>query len=95
MNGLLYMRPNTWSSCGPGDIHGYNGPYFKRRFALGSLAIAECAEDKGRFLDDIMNGIWCICEESSWSPPANNITTVNYWEPEYFPLPDITGPAAA
>ncbi|MEZ4583951.1 MAG: hypothetical protein R3A10_20330 [Caldilineaceae bacterium] len=23
-------------------------------------------EGQGRFLDDIVNGIWCICEESSW-----------------------------
>ena len=26
---------------------------------------------KGRFLDDITNGIWCICEESFWGVPAH------------------------
>lgn len=43
--------------------------YKKRRIALASLALAEHAEKKGRFLEDIINGIWCICEESTWSLP--------------------------
>jgi len=44
---------------------------FKKRTALNSLVIAECVEDKGRFLDDIINGIWSICEESTWSVSAH------------------------
>ncbi|MGQ7885441.1 heparinase II/III domain-containing protein [Paenibacillus sp. WC2504] len=40
--------------------------YLKRRTALGTLAVAECLEGAGRFLDDIINGIWAICEETSW-----------------------------
>ncbi|MEK7397796.1 MAG: heparinase II/III family protein [Candidatus Poribacteria bacterium] len=42
-----------------------------RRGALVSLVIAECMENKGRFLDDIVNGVWAICEESFWGVSAH------------------------
>src|SRR5690606_18281055 len=35
------------------------------------LALAECLEYKGRFLDALMNIVWAICEESSWAGPAH------------------------
>jgi len=43
----------------------------ERRQRLKNLVVAECLENKGRFLDDIANGIWAICEESSWCWPAH------------------------
>lgn len=39
--------------------------------AIHSLTLAECVENKGRFLDDITNGLWCICEQSFWGVPAH------------------------
>ena len=45
--------------------------YFKRRYALGTLVIAECFENERRFIDDIINGIWAICEETTWVVPAH------------------------
>ena len=42
-----------------------------RLHALQALVYAECVEAKGRFLDDITNGIWAICEESFWGVPAH------------------------
>ncbi len=45
--------------------------HFERRSALASLTLAECTEGEGRFLDDIVNGIWAICEESYWGVPAH------------------------
>lgn len=45
---------------------------FSRRRALNSLVTAECAEGQGRFLDDIVNGIYMLCEESGWQLPAHN-----------------------
>jgi hypothetical protein len=45
--------------------------YFDRRGMLASLVLAECFENEGRFLDQIANGIWLICEESSWCIPAH------------------------
>lgn len=47
----------------------YQEIYRKRREALASLALAEHVERKGRFLTDIINGVWIICEESSWQLP--------------------------
>lgn len=39
------------------------------RGALQDLVVAECVEGKGRFMDDIVNGIWATCEESFWGKP--------------------------
>jgi len=44
---------------------------FARRERLANLVLAEVFERKGRFLDQIMNGIWAICEESFWGVPAH------------------------
>lgn len=44
---------------------------FGRRNTLVDLVIAECMEGKDRFMDDIVNGIWAICEESFWGVPAH------------------------
>ncbi len=38
--------------------------------ALWAVTFAECVENKGRFLDDVVNGLWCICEQSFWGVPA-------------------------
>ncbi len=59
--------------------------HFARRKALGRLVMAECVEGKGRFLDDIADGIWHLCEESFWGIPAHN-----YIEPS---LPDVQAPS--
>ena len=42
-----------------------------RRVRLAEMVIAECIEGKGRFLDDIMDGVWAICEETYWGVPAH------------------------
>jgi hypothetical protein len=55
-----------------GNRNRYEIPYFQRRHAVGSLALAECVEHQGRFVDDLINGLWAICEESSWVVPAHN-----------------------
>ena len=55
-----------------GNRKNYEELYFARREALSALALAEVVENRGRFLDDIMNGIFCICEESGWAVPAHN-----------------------
>ena len=39
------------------------------RNALSALVMAECAEGQGRFIDDIIDGIWAVCEESWWGKP--------------------------
>ncbi len=55
-----------------GNRVNYENLYFKRRYHLNSLALAECVEARGRFLDQIINGIFVLCEESAWQLPPHN-----------------------
>ena len=50
----------------------YENKCFSKRHAVNALVLAECVENKGRFLDDIINGIFSICEESAWQLPPHN-----------------------
>lgn len=50
----------------------YEDIYFNKRRALNALVMAECVEGKSRFMDDIINGIYSVCEESAWQLPAHN-----------------------
>jgi len=54
-----------------GNRSRYEHEHFARRRALTNLVVAECVEGERRFLDDIVNGIWAICEESFWGVPAH------------------------
>jgi hypothetical protein len=54
-----------------GNRSHYEGPHFARRYRLRDLVLAECVEGRGRFLDDIVNGIWALCEETFWGVPAH------------------------
>jgi hypothetical protein len=54
-----------------GNRSRYEAAYFERRGMLASLALAECVEGQGRYLDEIANGAWLICEASSWCVPAH------------------------
>lgn len=49
----------------------WEGVQFGRRTHLRHAVLAVCVEGKGRFLDDIADGIWAICEESFWGVPAH------------------------
>ncbi len=55
-----------------GNRTNFEDLYFTRRRALCTLIMGECAENKGRFMEDIVNGIFCICEETGWQIPAHN-----------------------
>jgi len=57
-----------------GDRERFQRPYRLRRQALLTLVLGECVEGVGRFLDDIINGIWAICEESFWGVSAHNFS---------------------
>ena len=54
-----------------GNRSRYQAVSYGRRQQLATLVLAECIEGKGRFTDDIINGIWTICEESYWGVPAH------------------------
>lgn len=71
-----------------GNRSRFETPYFQRRSMLIDLALGECAEGAGRFLDDIVNGIWAICEESSWCVPAHAFRYTS----APVALPDVSSP---
>ena len=54
-----------------GNRSHYEKMQFERRTALSALVFAELFENKGRFMDDIVNLIWAICEETYWGVPAH------------------------
>jgi hypothetical protein len=59
----------------------------RRRDKLRELVIAESLEGKGRFADEIANGIWTTCEESYWGVPAHlNLQKAGHG------LPDVSEP---
>ena len=46
-------------------------PHNEYRQALGSLVAAELAEGKGRFIEAIINGVFFLCEHTSWAISAH------------------------
>lgn len=54
-----------------GDRERHGKLSYGKRNALTDLILAESVENKGRFVEAIMNGIWSICEESYWGVPAH------------------------
>ncbi|MEZ4904722.1 MAG: heparinase II/III family protein [Spirosomataceae bacterium] len=54
-----------------GDREQHSKISFGKRNALIDLVLAESIEDKGRFTEAILNGVWSICEESFWGVPAH------------------------
>ncbi len=77
-----------------GDRSRFEDHYFRRRNALFALLKGEIIENKGRFIDDIINGVWAICEESSWVVPAHNNVQEKEWLdalsiPEKLPYIDL------
>lgn len=72
-----------------GDRAAFEALYFAKRNALNDLIQAECVEHQGRFLDDILNGIYSICEETAWQLPAHNSYIRD--TPQLI-LPDVTRP---
>lgn len=91
---LNYQFPNLLASdftdfSLTGNRIRFEDKFFAKRRALDALVLAECIEDDGRFMNDIINGIFSICEESSWCLPAHN-TYVR--DMPQLPLPDLTNP---
>ncbi|MBO7746884.1 heparinase II/III family protein [Paenibacillus sp. MWE-103] len=70
-----------------GDRERYDRASWERRHALAELVVAECIENRGRFADEIVNGIWSICEETFWGIPAHG-----YMMKRQELLPDVSDP---
>jgi hypothetical protein len=70
-----------------GNRSRYEAISFKKRGVLATLIMAEVAENKGRFIDPIINGVWSVCEESWWGASAHLPR-----EKEYAGLMDVSRP---
>jgi hypothetical protein len=61
-----------------GNRTGYEKPYHRRAADLGVLLLAECLENKGRFLGRIATQMETIAEERSWTMPAHDSSLSNF-----------------
>ncbi len=61
-----------------GDRLAQETPFFARRYALLDLVLGELAEYKGRFMPDIVDGIFAICEETYWGLSAHSSVARKY-----------------
>ncbi|MFD0715400.1 heparinase II/III family protein [Paenibacillus sp. GCM10027626] len=60
-----------------GNVMNYVNRLFERRTVLGIMTMAECMEGKGRFMEQIVDGIYAICEETTWVPPLHRLHAGN------------------
>ena len=67
-------------------------PYFFRRRKLCYAALA-CCLGETQYLDDVVDGVWCVCEETSWVISAHNVNPIpGAPSSADFPLPDAADP---
>ena len=70
-----------------GNISVMETPYFENRRNINILMLAELAEGKGRFMDDLLNGVFYSCEMTTWAVSAH----LKYQVPRCL-LPDYRRP---
>ncbi len=73
-----------------GNRTNYQDIYNLRRYALNLSVLAELFENKGRYIDFMIDLIWMICEETTWIIPAHN--SVGSYKHSSLPLPDLERP---
>ena len=76
-----------------GNRTGYQKYFGERRRALNTAIMAELIENKGRFIDQIIDFIWMYCEMTTWIIPAHN--SVGGMKHNRLPLPDPDNPIVA
>ena len=55
-----------------GSRTAWEAPYFARRRKLILAALDACIRGDGAHLDEVVDGIWLVCEETSWVLSAHN-----------------------
>lgn len=70
-----------------GNISVMETPYFENRRNINILMLAELAEGKGRFIDQLVNGVFYSCEMTTWAVSAH----LKYQKPKCI-LPDYRHP---
>ncbi|MEU0950098.1 heparinase II/III family protein [Streptomyces canus] len=77
-----------------GDRSGFQDPVFARRARLARAVLAaamsaETTDLKNAFIDEVMDGVWTLCEETTWAWPAHDFRVLG---PEHCLLPDPDRP---
>lgn len=76
-----------------GDRQADEQPYFTRRRKLCAAALDACAFPDNANMDEIVDGIWLVCEETSWVISAHNVNPIPGAPPAAeYPLPDLRKP---
>ena len=76
-----------------GDRTAWEGPYFLRRRKLIAALMGVCIAGAKADLDALVDGIWLVCEETSWVISAHNGGEHAGVEPTPpRPLPDVASP---
>ena len=75
-----------------GDRQADEKPYFARRRKLCAAVLNACVfPDAG--MDEIIDGVWTLCEESTWVISAHNVNPIpGAPRPAEYPLPDMEKP---
>ncbi len=55
-----------------GDRSSFEAPYLARRRRLNDLVCGLLLRDDPRWLDEAVDTMWAVCEESAWQVPAHN-----------------------
>lgn len=63
-----------------GNRRNYEKVAVQRRSRMVTLVLAECAENKGRFLPEITRTINALCGEKTWVYPAHDKNMDNFYE---------------
>jgi hypothetical protein len=72
-----------------GDRQAYERPYFARRDRLGAAVLAAAlGGPSASRVSDIIDGVWLLCEETSWCLPAHHLFARKTEQP----LPDPAEP---
>jgi hypothetical protein len=76
-----------------GDRRVFEAPYFERRQRLIRMAVGECLAWDGSFLDEVVDGLWLLSEETGWVVSAHNVDShPGSPKPAERPLPDKENP---
>ncbi len=75
-----------------GERTEYESIVNERFQVLNLLVLSESIQYSGRYLDTIVDGIWRICEESTWIVPVHNFMYAGNTcqNKNHLPLPDVT-----
>ncbi len=71
-----------------GNRHHYEEVHCRRRYLLSAYVLAEAMSNTGEYIEDIVDLIWMILEESTWCIPAHA-----KMQPTSDSLPDVNAPS--